>query len=71
MPVDNIGTVSARCAEAVGDADCIRQLQDEACKLGADLVWGVPEKPTLDLGKNVWFARAAHTKAAAPAGPHE
>jgi hypothetical protein len=65
MPTDNLGTVSARCDESVTDADCLRQLRDEGCKLGADVLWGIPDKPTLDNGKHVYFARAAHTKAAA------
>ena len=71
MPTDNLGTVMARCSTDVTDALCIRQLQDEACKLGADVVWGVPDQATLDVGKNLWVARAAHTKGAAtaPAAP--
>jgi hypothetical protein len=68
MSTDNIGPVMASCSPDVADGDCVRQLQDEACKLGGDVVWGVPDKPTMDGGKNLWFGRAAHTKAApAPA----
>ena len=70
VPTDNLGTVMARCSTDVSEGACIRQLQDEACKLGGDVVWGVPDQATLDGGKNLWVARAAHTKssAAAPAG---
>jgi hypothetical protein len=67
MPTDNLGPVMANCSTDVSDVDCVRQLQDETCKLGGDVVWGVPDKPTLDGGKNLWFGRAAHTRAAAPA----
>jgi hypothetical protein len=68
MKTDNIGPVMASCATDVSDADCVRQLMDEACKLGGDVVWGVPDKPTLDGGRHLWFGRSAHTKsAAAPA----
>lgn len=69
-PTDNIGTVNAVCGDDVSDADCLRTLKDQACKLGADVVWGVPDKPTLSLGKKKLSGRAAHTKAApaAPAG---
>ncbi len=62
IPTDNIGPVRARCAPDVPEADCLRTLQDEVCKLGGDVVWGVPEKPEVEGGKNVWSARAAHTK---------
>jgi hypothetical protein len=57
----DIGTVQARCDETVSDADCVRELKDQACKLGADTVWGV-EDPTLDLGKKKISGRAAHQK---------
>lgn len=68
MKTDNIGPVMASCATDVSDTDCVRQLMDEACKLGADVVWGVPDKPTLDGGRHLWFGRSAHTKSAtAPA----
>ncbi len=63
MKTDNIGPVMAGCATDVSEADCLRQLMDEACKLGGDVVWGVPDKPTLDGNKNMWFGRSAHTKA--------
>lgn len=60
---ENIGTVNASCAETVTDEECFRTLKDEACKLGADVVWGVDPKPTLALGKKKLSGRAAHTKA--------
>ncbi len=62
VKTDNIGTVTARCAPDVSDADCMRQLLDETCKLGGDVVWGVDDKPSMVLGKNVFHGRAAHTK---------
>jgi hypothetical protein len=65
MRTDNLGPVMASCSPDVSDADCVRQLQDEACKLGGDVVWGVPDKPTQDGGKNLWFGRAAHTTSGA------
>lgn len=67
-PTENIGTVNAICGDDVSDADCLRTLKDQACKLGADVVWGVPDKPTLSLGKKKLSGRAAHTKTA-PAVP--
>lgn len=65
VPTDNIGSVSATCGEDVKDADCMRTLKDEACKLGADVVWGIEDKPSISLGKKKYDGRAAHTKAGA------
>lgn len=62
MATDNIGVVNATCDEVVSDEDCLRTLEDEACKLGADVIWGVDPKPTMDLGKKKLSGRAAHTK---------
>ncbi len=59
---DNIGPVSASCEESVSDADCLRELKDQACKLGADTVWGVSDDPTHKGGRKRFFGRAAHTK---------
>jgi hypothetical protein len=62
MQTDNIGPVSASCDESVSDQDCLRTMKDEACKLGANVVWGVEPNPTKQLGKKKFFGRAAHTK---------
>jgi hypothetical protein len=52
----------------VSDADCLRTLKDQVCKLGGDVVWGVTDKPDTFGDKNVWDGRAAHTQAA-PGAP--
>jgi hypothetical protein len=59
---DNIGPVQASCDESTADADCLRELKDQACKLGADTVWGVSDNPTKQAGKKKFFGRAAHQK---------
>lgn len=59
---ENIGTVTASCDETISDADCMRTLKDQACKLGADTIWGVDDKPVMDLGKKKMSGRAAHQK---------
>jgi hypothetical protein len=64
MPTDNIGPVSASCDESVSDADCLRTLKDQACKLGADVIWGVEDLPPGQTGKKSVSGRAAHKKAA-------
>jgi hypothetical protein len=61
-PTHNLGSVQARCDESVAEPDCLRQLKDEACKLGADVLWGVPPKPDRKSGKIYFYGRAAHTK---------
>lgn len=60
----NLGVVSATCSEDVAEAACLRELQDEVCKLGGDIVWGVSEKPERVGDKNKYSGRAAVTKAA-------
>jgi hypothetical protein len=59
----NIGPVNASCDQDVSDTDCLRTLEDQVCKLGGDLVWGVDENPKLDLGHKKFNGRAAHTRA--------
>jgi len=61
-PTDNIGPVSSSCDENISDADCMQELKNQACKLGANVVWGVEPNPTKELGKKKFFGRAAHTK---------
>jgi hypothetical protein len=60
-PTTNIGPVHASCGPDVSDADCLRTLEDQVCKLGGDLVWGVADKPRVWGDRNVWDGRAAHT----------
>ena len=66
MQTDNIGPVSASCAEDISVADCTRTLQDQACKLGGDVVWGVADIPPNAPGRKTLAGRAAHTKLPAP-----
>ena len=64
MPTDNIGPVMATCDEGVSDGECMRTLKDQACKLGADLIWGVDDVPSKNPGKKKVAGRAAHTRGA-------
>ncbi|WP_394833578.1 hypothetical protein LVJ94_44435 [Pendulispora rubella] len=61
-PSENIGPVSASCDETVAEADCLRTLKDQACKLGGDMVWGVATEPVRKNGRQQWSGRAAHSK---------
>lgn len=63
FPTDNIGHVQAVCdQDRISENDCMRELKDQACKIGADLMWEVPMQPSYEYGKQVWSARAAHTR---------
>ncbi len=64
IQTDNIGAVSAICGNDVSDDDCLRELKDQACKLGGDVLWGVPPAPTMQAGKKKLSGRAAHTTGA-------
>lgn len=62
MPTENIGTVRARCDTDLSREECRRELKDQACRLGADVIWGVDDAPRVVDEKNEWSGRAAHTK---------
>lgn len=62
MQTENIGHVSSSCDDIVSKTDCLRELQDQVCKLGGDVVWGVDPEPEHEGGKWKFSGRAAHTK---------
>jgi hypothetical protein len=62
IPTDNLGTVRASCSADISDADCLRTLEDQVCRLGGDVVWGVPAQPSKTDAGSRWSGRAAHTK---------
>lgn len=59
---DNIGPVRARCSDDVSDADCLRQLQDEVCAMGGNVVWGVQMPPKVVDGSKQLSGRACKRK---------
>jgi hypothetical protein len=64
IPVDDLGMVTAECSEEGG---CERRLLDEACKRGANVVWGLGDNA---LTATKVGAHAAHTLRATK-GPRE
>ncbi|MEI8259422.1 MAG: hypothetical protein WCJ30_27455 [Deltaproteobacteria bacterium] len=55
------GQVVARCTRDQGDeAHCLRQLQDEACRLGGTVLWDVRTQP-LELTEGIEMRAAAGT----------
>jgi len=62
FPTENIGPVSSMCSDQISKEDCLRELQDQVCKLGGDVVWQVPDKPKEANDKIYWSGRAAKRK---------
>jgi hypothetical protein len=46
-PVRSLGQVEARCrgTYAHDEARCMRELQDQACRMGATVIWDVRSEP--------------------------
>lgn len=61
-PTENIGPVSSMCSDVVSKDACLRELQDQVCKLGGDVVWQVPDAPREANDKIYWSGRAAKRK---------
>jgi len=60
---ENIGPVSSSCDDQAPTSkdDCLRELKDQVCKLGGDVVWGVEAEPEHVDGRWKYHGRAAHT----------
>ncbi len=61
MPTENIGPVAAVCAEDDSKETCLRELEDQTCLLGGDVLWQV-EGPALADNKQHMHGRAAHVR---------
>jgi hypothetical protein len=62
-PVDTIGLNPIRisCSVSRSNDECVRMLKDEACKLGGDVITGVPAQPVpMGDARRLW-GRVAHT----------
>lgn len=68
VSTEGIGSVSVTCDTHLSDDECLRGLKDEACRLGANVLWGVDPKPKADGEKMTMTGRAAHTVDKAGAG---
>ena len=62
---ENVGPVMALCSPDDSQEVCMRELQDQVCKLGGDVLWQVdgptPESTSNGM-KQRMRGRAAHTK---------
>lgn len=61
VPTENIGPVAALCDQDDTRDVCLRELEDQTCQLGGDILWQV-EGPSLQGNKQRMTGRAAHTK---------
>jgi hypothetical protein len=61
MPTENIGPVMAVCAEDDSKDVCLRELEDQTCLLGGDVLWQI-EGPSLQGNKQHMRGRAAHVR---------
>lgn len=52
-----LGWLSVNCGQSVPTAECRQALLDEACALGAEVVWNVAEISKVQ-GREKWSARA-------------
>jgi hypothetical protein len=65
MATENIGVVTALCSLDDSREDCLRELQDQVCKVGGNVAWqieGPSPEATSNGDKQRMRARAAHTK---------
>jgi hypothetical protein len=61
MRTENIGPVVALCDRDDTRDVCLRELEDQTCQLGGDVLWQV-EGPAPEGNKQRMTGRAAHTK---------
>jgi hypothetical protein len=65
MATENVGAVTALCSPDDSKDVCLRELEDQACILGGDVLWqidGPAPEATSDGNKLRMRGRAAHTK---------
>jgi hypothetical protein len=65
MRTRNIGSVIAQCADTDSRDTCLRELEDQVCLLGGDVVWQVegptPTATSTGMAQRM-RGRAAHTR---------
>jgi hypothetical protein len=65
MATENVGAVTALCSPDDSNESCLRELEDQVCVLGGDVVWqvdGPTPEATSEGNKLRMRGRAAHTK---------
>jgi hypothetical protein len=61
-PVRNAGQISARCVgdAATDEARCLRVLQEQACQLGAEVIWDMRSSPLGEEGRELRAAAGVY-----------
>jgi hypothetical protein len=61
---EDIGRVDAICSTDIHYEDCLAELKNQACKLGGDILYDVPDEPDHPSpDKNRLTGRVAHSRA--------
>jgi hypothetical protein len=61
---DDIGVARVDCHIDVGRIQCMQRLRAEACRMGGDILYDVPERPIRPTDQGVVFrGRVAHSRA--------
>jgi hypothetical protein len=66
IPTENVGPVTALCSTDDSKDVCLRELQDQVCLLGGDVVWQMEGPTTISTSEGYrqrMRGRAAHSKA--------
>ncbi|HKQ69583.1 MAG TPA: hypothetical protein VJT73_09600 [Polyangiaceae bacterium] len=63
LSYDDIGHADAICSSDVGVEECTKELFNQACKLGGDIVYDVPSEPDKPSPDKIRvIGRVAHTR---------
>ncbi len=63
----DLGIAEVTCHIDVGLPQCVRRFRAEACRMGGDIIYAVPEKPLRPREQAVVYrGRVAHTRWAPP-----
>lgn len=64
---DDLGVAEVTCHINIGLPQCLRQFRTEACRMGGDIVYDLPEQPLRPKEQAVVYrGRVAHTRPPAP-----
>jgi hypothetical protein len=60
---DDLGMARVECPLDVGAVQCLKRLREAVCRMGGDIVYDVPKKPSRPSEEAMIYAgHAAHTK---------
>ena len=60
---DDLGVAEIGCHIDVGQPQCLQRLREEACRLGGDILYNVPERPLRPRDQVMVFrGQVAHTR---------